>query len=230
MRLLALTLAIAACTAVASAATFGTKPSSVVIDPAHPIAQISFSSLNALTVNFDVTVQRWTQAQGADVFQPAADALVVPPIFSIQPYETKPIRVTFRTPQASADVEASYMMTFTEIVPPTSKSKARVVQVPLFVPPRAPSGAAAYKIRRISSTQAELTVTNPSNAHVYVGKLTISSSGQTVYDGNPARYVLAGGTATLPLNLTSAIAGSEAELNIENEAGESRTVQAAVTQ
>lgn len=229
MKLLALALAIAACTGVASAATFGTKPSSIVIDPANPIAQISFSSLNALTVNFDVTVQRWTQAQGTDVFQPASDALVVPPIFSIQPYETKPIRVTFRTPQAPADAEGSYMVVFTEIVPPISAFKARVVQIPLFIPPRAPSGTPAYEIRRISATQAELTVSNPSNAHAYIGRLSISSSGQTVYDGTPARYILAGATATLPLKLTAAIAGSEAELSIENETGESRTVRAAIT-
>ena len=230
MKPLALILAIVAVTGVASAATFGTKPSAVIIDPAHPIAQISFSSLNALTVNFDVTVQRWTQAQGADVFQPAPDGLVVPPIFSIQAYETKPIRVTFRTPQAPADVEASYMVVFTEILPPISAFKARVVQVPLFIPPRAPSGTAAYKIRRFSPTQAELTVANSSNEHLYVGKLTILSSGQTVYDGTPARYVLAGGTATLPLKLTAPITGPEVELSIENENGESRTVQAAVTQ
>src|SRR5205823_1634626 len=119
---------------------------------------------------------------------------------------------------------------FTEIVPPAATSKARVVQVPLFVPPRATSGTAAYKIRRISATQAELTVTNSSNAHVYIGKLSISSSGQTVYDGTPARYVLAEGTAILPLKLTAAITGAEAELNIENESGEGQTVQAAVTQ
>lgn len=230
MRLLALVCTIAISTGVASAATFGTKPGSVEIDQTHPIAQVSFSSLNALTVNFDVTVQRWTQAQGNDVFAPAPDSLVVPPIFSIQPYESKPIRVTFRTPQAPAGVEASYMVIFTEIVAPTATAKARVIQVPLFVPPRAPTGEATYKIRRISATQAELTVSNPSNAHVFIGKLTISASGQTVYDGTPSRYVLAGATAILPLKTTSAITGSEAELNIENETGESRTVQAAVTQ
>jgi P pilus assembly chaperone PapD len=185
MRLLGLTLAIAACTAVASAATLGTKPNNLVIDSAHPIAQVSFSSLNALTVNFDVTVRRWTQPQGQDVFQPAPDALVVPPIFSIQPYESKPIRVTFRTPQAPADVEASYMLVFTEIVPPTSASKARVVQIPLFVPPGAASGTIAYKIRRISATQAELTVSNPSNAHVYIGKLAVSSPSEGRYFSEP---------------------------------------------
>lgn len=230
MRALALACAIAACTAVASAATFGTKPSSIEIDPTHPIAQVSFSSLNALTVNFDAIVQRWTQVQGNDVFVPVPDSLVVPPIFSIQAYETKPIRVTFRTPQAEGDVEASYMVVFTEILPPVSASKARVVQVPLFIPPRTPTGEPVYKIRRISPTQAELTVSNSSNTHVFIGKLTISASGQTVYDGNPSRYVLAGSTAVLPLKITSAITGSEAELDIENETGESRMVQAAVTQ
>ncbi|HET9392554.1 MAG TPA: fimbria/pilus periplasmic chaperone [Candidatus Rubrimentiphilum sp.] len=230
MKLVALFCAIVVCTGVASAATFGTKPGNLEIDPTHPIAQVSFSSLNALTVNFDVTVQRWTQVQGSDVFAPVPDSLVVPPIFSIQPYESKPIRVTFRTPQTPGDVEASYMVIFTEIVPPTATAKARVVQVPLFVPPHAPSGEPTYKLRRISATQAELIVSNPSNAHVYIGKLTITSSGETVYDGTPSRYILAGGSAVLPLKITSAITGSEAELNIENETGESRTVQAAVTQ
>jgi fimbrial chaperone protein len=77
-------------------ATFDVKPSSITIEPDRPIAQVAFSSLNARAVVFDASVERWAQTQGQDVFSPADDLIVLPPVFSIQPYGTTLLRVARR--------------------------------------------------------------------------------------------------------------------------------------
>jgi len=104
------------------AATFGARPESITIDSKHPIAQVAFSSLNARPVVFDVTVV------------PADDVLVVPPIFSVAPYESVLLRVTLRHHDRLKKTER-YEIRITEVVPNDAKRTPRVIVVPLSVQP-----------------------------------------------------------------------------------------------
>ncbi|MBV8688957.1 MAG: molecular chaperone, partial [Candidatus Eremiobacteraeota bacterium] len=205
------------------AATFGTKPSTVTIDAQHPIAPIAVSSLNARTVSFDVRIHRWAQNADGDVVD-AAEApglLVVPPIFSIAPYQTTLIRVAFRGPAPSPSAEGSYQVAMTEIV--GASATPRVITVPMFVRPAATSGSISYTLRRTGSTAASLIIQNASNVHLFLSKLAVLLNEKTLYKGNSSIYVLAGCTRTLPLQMTDALTGTEAELRFEGEDGLSKS-------
>lgn len=214
----------------ARAATFGAKPNVMRIDVKDRIAQLEFSSLDARTNVFDVTVDRWSQNAGQDVLAPVNDPIVVPPIFSIAPYETVLVRLAFRTPPTPGPQEASYRVLIKEVLSKTSTTSPRIVSVPLFIPATTPTGAATYALKRASGNNAELIVNNSaSNTHVYLGKLTIESDSKTIYTGRAAAYVLAGQMLTIPLKLTSAVSGKEAELRFEDERGDSQSATAPIT-
>jgi P pilus assembly chaperone PapD len=220
--------AVAPPTAPASA-TFGVKPNELTIDAAHPIAQVAFSSLSARVVSFDVRVQRWRQTAAADAFEPAPNAIVVPPIFSISPYDTVLLRVTFRQPPVRPEIEASYKVVLTEITPAGPQGSAvRVVSVPLFVPARSPTGTASYRLRPTMPGAADLIIKNGKNAHLFLGKLSITSGAKRVYEGKPGVYVLAGNTRVVPLRLTAALSGAGAEIQFENAAGATQSAEATV--
>jgi fimbrial chaperone protein len=209
--------------------TFGVKPSEMTIDAAHPIAQVAFSSLSARVVTFDVRVRRWRQTATADAFEPAPDVIVVPPIFSISPYDTVLLRVAFRQPPVRPEVEGSYKVMITEIIAPGPQSSAaRVVAVPLFVPARSPAGTASYRLRPTMPGAADLIIKNGTNAHLFLGKLSITSGAKRVYEGKPGVYVLAGSMRVVPLRLTAALSGAGAEIQFENAAGATQSAEATV--
>lgn len=215
----------------ARAATFGTTPNSLVIDAQHRIVQLEFSSLDARTNLFEVTINRWTQTQGQDVLEPVSDPIIVPPIFAIAPYETVLLRVTFRAQPSPSALEASYRIIIKEVLPKTVSRNARVVSVPLFVPPLNPPAApATYTLKRANGNNASLTVNNAAaGTHLYIGKLTVENNSKTVYDGAVATYVLAGQSRTIPLKLTSPLSGQNAELRFEDDRGDSQSATAAIT-
>jgi fimbrial chaperone protein len=211
----------------ARAATFGVRPNAVTIDADHPIAQISVSSLNARVVSFDVRVHRWMQKGAAEIVEAgeAPGLIVVPPVFTIAPYDTTLLRVTFRQMPALPKSEEAYKVVMTEIV---GSSVTRIVTVPLFVRGAPPSGTISYAMKRTSASAANLIIRNQSSAHVFLGKLTITSGETTVYSGTLAVYVLAGSTGVVPLRLTGALSGSRADLRFEVEDGSSQSAQATI--
>ena len=214
----------------AYSATFGTKPASLTIDPRHPIAQVAVSSLNARVVSFDVRVHRWTQNANADVLgsDEPAGLIVVPPIFSIAPFDTTLVRVAFRQTPSSPKVEDSYQVVMTEITP-SANPPARVITVPLFIRPATSSGEALYTLRPAGGNTASLIINNQSNAHIYVSKLSISLNGETLYNGKFTMYVLAGTARSVPLTLRAPLIGARADLRFENEDGASQSAQAIIS-
>ena len=213
----------------ASSATFGTKPNAVAIDAQHPIAQVSVSSLSARTVAFDVRVHRWNQTAGVDVIDAAeiAGAIVVPPIFSIAPYETTLVRVAFREIAAAPQVEQSYRIVMTEISA-LKDPRPRVIAVPLFVRPASIVGSASYTLQMKGADMATFVVNNATNAHLYLGKLSISVDGKAVYEGNPAVYILAGTARALSLRLSSPLSAQRVALKFETEDGTTQSAEATV--
>lgn len=215
----------------ARATTFGAKPNSLTLDAQHRIAQLEFSSLDARTNLFDVTVARWSQTDGQDSLVPVTDPIVVPPIFSISPYETVLLRLTFRLPPQPGPSETSYQVIIKEVLPKTASANARIVTVPLFVPPASPSTTApTYTLKRAGSpNSADLIIKNASNTHIYIGKLSVEVDSKSLYEGVPAIYVLAGQSRTIPLKLTAALSGQNAELRYEDDRGDSQSATATIT-
>lgn len=223
-------MAVAALPVSTRSATFGTKPAVVTIDGRDPIAEIAVSSLSSRTVSFDVRAYRWTQSVAGDQLaqSEAPGVLVVPPIFSIAPYDTTIIRVTVRQMPTAPKVEESYKVVMTEITA-AQGAQARAISVPLFVRPSAPSGSVSYVLKAASGNTASLIVKNETNAHVFLGKLTVAVDDKTVYAGKSSTYVLAGSTRTIPLTLTAPLTGQRAGLRFETEDGSQQSAEATVS-
>ena len=228
----AFTLVLTLCALVSPAhsATFGLKPVSLTIDAKHPIAQESLSSLSARRTIFDVAVKTWMQVKNQDVLGPASGLVVVPPIFAIDPYDTVPLQAAFRGTVPVSAVEASYKLILTEVLPggSTPSPSARVLSAPLFVPAVPAIGTASFTLKSTGAAQADLTIVNAANNHVYIGKLSVQSGGRSVYDGKLAAYILAGSTRTLSLRLSAPL-GSEAQLEFVDDKQQTESASAVVT-
>jgi len=198
--------------------TFGFQPTQVTIDNKHRIVEISLSSLYALPAVFDVTVQRWTQEQGHDIFDPAPDVIIVPSVFTVNPYGTVPVRVTFRGATPSSERELSFKVQVREVVRDAS-TPVTTFSIPLFVPTHTLAGTVTYSLKPQATTQADLVVNNTGSSHIYIESLRISSAGHDLYDGAPKAFVLSGQTRILPLQLKAPLLGTDAELTIKDDRG-----------
>lgn len=211
----------------AAPANFGVKPNAVIITAEHPIGEIALSSLNAKPVSFDAGAVSWEIRNGSDALQPVSGVLVLPPIFTIQPYGRALLRVAFRTPPVDADMEKSFKVVLTEIVP-SGGAAPRVISVPFFVSARFPVEKSSFVLRLKPGLRAELTIVNTGNTHIYAGRLTIEANGETLYSGSTQTFVLANSSRTIALRLKAAPQGATAHVVIEGEEGESVSGDAVV--
>lgn len=204
-------------------ASFGVKPAAATIDAKTPVAEFFLSSLGARPTIFEVRVERWTQTAGADRYT-AADARIVPAVFTLSPYQERFIRIAPRLQPMQTETEQSYRVRITEVVPgqATPPPSARRFDTVLFVAPRVESGEATFAIFATGKT-AHLTVTNAANYHVYVGGCTIDAAGKELYRGPALGYVLAGTTRTFTLSLAEKLDAASADLRFDDERGSQRT-------
>jgi fimbrial chaperone protein len=205
------------------------QPGVLSVTSAAPIAQFEFSSLSAQTRVFEVRVLRWTQSGGQDVLTPDNGLIVVPTVFSVEPYQTVIIRIEQRASGAPS-VEQSYKVIVTDVVPgaATPPPNARHLESTLFVQPAKPAPAAAFMLKTSAQGQADLVVTNHGNAHLYLGNVSIKIAQRDVYAGTLAGYVLANSTRTFHLRVTGAPAASNADLTFDDAQGQQNTVRVTV--
>ena len=213
----------------ASGASFGIRPTIATIDPNTPVAEFTLSSLSAHPTVFEVHVSRWVQTSDDDSYAPET-MMIVPAVFKLSPYETRLIRIEPRGGPVQENTEQSYRVTVTEVVPgqtsppPTAHQYAAA----FFIPPRSPSGQVTYVLSG-SGKSAQLTVTNASNRHVFLGQPRIEVDGKEIYSGPTIGYVLAGSRRTFPLTLTAALgqAGATLRFNDENGSAQSAPIRTA---
>lgn len=193
------------------------------IDPNTPVAEFTLSSLSAHPTVFEVDVSRWVQTSDDDSFAPVP-MMIVPAVFKLSPYETRLIRIEPRGGPVQQNTEQSYRITVTEVVPgqtsppPTAHRFAAV----FFIPPRSPSGQTTYVLSG-SGKNAQLTVTNGSNHHIFLGQPRIEVDGKEVYSGRTIGYVLAGSTRIFPVTLTGGIDQTGATLRFNDENGSAQS-------
>jgi P pilus assembly chaperone PapD len=200
-------------------ASFGIKPDVVTVDAKHPVAEFSLSSLSARPTIFEVRVRRWTQTEESDSYAPAP-MMIVPAVFALAPYETRLVRIEPRGGSILQDVEQSYRVTITEVVPGQAlpPPQARRFETVLFVPPRAPSGEPEFSIS-VSGKTALLTVTNASNHHVFLGRSRIEVAGKEISLAQTLGYVLAKSTRTFSLSMTGVIEPDGVQLRFDDDRG-----------
>ena len=223
----ALTLAVAG---TIPAGPFGMQPRVLTMTRSMPIAELQFSSLYAHSRVFDVRVLRWTQRDGQEVLTPDDGFIVVPAVFSIEPYQTVIVRIEQRA-SAERSVEQSYKVVATSVVPGASTPPpvARRVEAMLFVPPAAPAPDAAFTLKATAPGEADLIVNNRGNAHLYLGNVSIESAQHEIYAGTIDDYVLADASRTFHLHVPGAISEANADLTYDDAQGRRQICRVIVT-
>lgn len=220
----------AAAAATAPSGPFGIEPGVLTINSGAQIAELQLSSLYGRTRVFDVRVMRWTQQNGRDTLSPDQDFIVVPAVFSIDPYQTVTVRIKRRSGTQNP-VEQSYKVVATGVVPgaATPPPTARQMEAKIFVPPASPAPQAGFSLKITAPGQGDLTVTNRGNAHLYLGGVSIGTAQSKLYDGTIADYVLANSSRTFHVRLAGTISDSSADLTFNDEQGRPQTDRVILT-
>jgi fimbrial chaperone protein len=127
-------------------------------------------------INVQVRVFRWTQRNGEDVLEPAADVAVSPPITSLQPGSAQVVRVV-RVSTEAVVREESYRLLIDELPNPFQPQGAGINlvvrhSIPVFLSPAASTAALSWEF-----TQAEggyvVAARNDGTAHGKIANLSL---------------------------------------------------------
>ncbi|HLI97306.1 MAG TPA: fimbria/pilus periplasmic chaperone [Candidatus Baltobacteraceae bacterium] len=203
---------------------FTMQPRDVTITRTASIAEFQFSSLSAQPRIFDVRVMRWTQRNGQNVLTPAPGFIVVPSVFSIDPYQTVLVRVEPRG-NASPSTEQSYKVVLTRVVPGAAAppQNARRLEAALFVPPAKPAVDPTFTLKSAGPQRADLVVVNGGNEHIYIQNVSVA-------DAPVAGYVLANSTQLFHLRINGPLHGTDAEVTFDDAQGRRQTARVTVSQ
>jgi fimbrial chaperone protein len=147
----------------------------------------------------------WSQQDGADVLEPTADLIAVPPLFTLAPGGSQVVRIGLRRPPSPRS-EMTYRLLLREVPPPpaddfTGLQVALNLSLPVFV---LPSAVAEPEIRlrlaRSAEGDAELQLSNAGNAHVQLRQVRLTGPGGDSIEGRGLPiYLLPGQSRTWQL-------------------------------
>ncbi len=197
----------------ATAGEFVINPLRVTLDRSTRSSEVVVRNEDKAPLRMQVEAMTWTQdAQGADRYEPAEGLLYFPRTMEIPPGASRVIRVGVRGLPVSR--EEAYRL-FIEELPPAAGSAApadgtslRVflrVGVAVFVAPAQPERKGEIIGLQIQGRQVQWAIANGGNVHIRADRIELAgtaSDGSTVLSHvYPDRYVLAGMTRTLSLQL-----------------------------
>ncbi len=208
--------------ATASAGVFNVKPIRLFFTKDTSSVILTLQNQDTAPLRVQVAGVRWSNSRdGVAQFKPTDDLIVFPTLFTMNPLETRNIRIGFSgTPPRQT--ELTYRITIDEL--PTLESqitKARVsglnvrtrITVPVFFEPDAMVKNAGIDDLSVRRGVAQATFANKGNFHVVVGDVDFSgrdANGAKVFSQTlTGWYVLPGETrafdARIPRNRCSAI-------------------------
>ena len=161
----------------------------VILDLSGPTATSNVRIWNdgRKPVNVQIRIFRWRQDKGKDVYLPADDVVVSPPMTTLKSGAENIVRVV-RTAKASARSEESYRLIVDEL-PPAGGRKAGVVMlvvrqsIPVFFSPAdLPDAEPRWNARAVKGG-FEVSVSNAGGKRLKISNLTLSD-GQSVIGGH----------------------------------------------
>jgi fimbrial chaperone protein len=135
-------------------------------------------------INVQVRVFRWTQRNGEDVLEPAADVAVSPPITSVQPGAAQIIRVV-RVSTETVLREESYRLFIDELPNPFQPQGAGINlvvrhSIPIFFSPGVIAAMLSWEFTRAEGGYV-VTARNEGTAHVKIANLNlVGPSGESL--------------------------------------------------
>lgn len=193
---------------VPAAASINVSPVRVYLDADSPREVVTITNGEETARSYQVEVVAWSQTEDErEVYEPTADLIAVPPLFTLAPGEQQLIRVGAMTPP-DAETEQAFRMFVTEVATPDSAGEAATginmrlqIGLPVFYQPIAPAtGGIAVVDSFVDTGNRMLRLRNTGNSHVKIVELRqLPADGSDPIVVPTVLYVLAGQTANLPL-------------------------------
>lgn len=158
-------------------------------------------------------VFRWTQVDGRDVFEPAADVVASPPSVTLSPRVDYSIRVV-RTSRGPVEKEEAYRLLLDEL-PDASRVQSGAValvlrhSIPVFVMPPVQAPSKLSWSVKVTGGKIVLTAANSGGRRVRLSSVRVSDGNRTVDFGSGLLgYALAGSTMSWERPAPRGFAGS----------------------
>ncbi|HEY8322401.1 MAG TPA: fimbria/pilus periplasmic chaperone [Candidatus Baltobacteraceae bacterium] len=211
----------------AAAATFSVDPISVTLVKGDSSATIAVVNQSGAKLRLQVTGFAWTQSTSGEIkLAPTDDLVFFPQLLSLDPGETKRIRVGVTSAQGAAEKTFRVFMeelpSLASVLTPASGPQLTIrmkIGVPVFVRPLGPatvSGEARNVAVRGGSLQFD--IANTGNVHFSIQDVRIAAkaaSGAAAFSQDLSGwYVLAGETRHYVVPLSKDRCGSLASLTI----------------
>ncbi len=220
--------------AVASAATFSVDPISVTLKKGGSSATIAIVNQSGQKLRLQVTGFSWQQSPAGQMQLAATDDLVFfPQLLTLDPGETRRIRVGVTAPQAATEKTFRVFMeelpSLASIVAPANGPQLTIrmkIGVPVFVAPIGPASFSGdVRAASVRGDSLQFDVANTGNVHFNVADVRVATTG--VSGGSPFSsdlsgwYVLAGETrhyiVPLPKGRCASIAS--VSVSVKTDAG-----------
>lgn len=206
-----LSLALAA----APAGSIVLVPTTLVIAPGEIATSTMVRNETEAALSFTVRAFSWQNSPSGDVkLEPTQDVLVYPETLSLQPGESRRIRVgSQRAREERILVERSYRLLLESLpaAQPASSGGAMTIRtrlqlsLPIFLAPQERTARMSMQPPFIDAGRARLALTNQGRVHVTPASITLTGLGRTgevVWTRSlPPWYVLAGETRELSADL-----------------------------
>lgn len=209
----------------ALAGSFGVSPIRLTLSAERASQMVTVRNTGEEETVVQVQSNAWLLREGADVLEPSAELIAVPPLFTLAPGGSQVVRIGLRRPPEPG-VELTYRLLLREVPPPPEEGfmglqVALELSVPVFVlPPGGASPDLDWQLARNADGALELRAHNTGNAHVQLQKARLESmDGQVIESPDLSVYLLPGQSRSWPLSGQAAV-GSRWTLAAKTDAGE----------
>jgi len=143
---------------------------------------------------FELKIFKWSQKNGKDILQPAADMIVNPPIVKLNSNQSQILRVGFRKVWQPLNEEASYRLILSQIPMGSDKKIMGVktllrISLPIFVTPAVKAPAYNFQLKK-QGKYLSVKMINRGNMHVLVSELRLYANGKKIADQKAFNYLL----------------------------------------
>lgn len=204
------------------AASFNVKPTRIFVQ-ALPQSALSVKNQGDTEVFIQAELIKWTQAKGLDVYAPARDVIISPPMFKIPPGETQIVRIHSLLTDVSIQ-ERTYRVILQELPDPNPAPDKPAVatilrmSVPIFIlPEKVDLPQVVWKATR---TEAGLVLRakNTSNSHIQLTTLKlVDDDGKVLINQKIFVYILAGQSYKWSLKLKDSWQSSKLEISANSD-------------
>ena len=184
------------------AADFSVTPVRIFFAPGETTGYFTVSNNAEETLSLQLSAVSWSQdSEGTDVFEPTAELIVFPRIFSLKGKEERIVRVGVKVPPG--EMEQAYRVFLEEMPEPESEAGDSTVLrtlvrvgVPVFVSPLKEKVSAEIQDIEAQDGTLSFKVSNTGNVHFIIQAAVVEgtdASGNTIFKKELSGWYLHGG-------------------------------------